>query len=457
VLTRGERPLDLSQARLTHTTFGDGAFLGGATFGDEADLGWATFGDEANLGEATFGDRADLGWATFGDGANLSGATFGVGADLSGATFGVGADLSGATFGDGADLSGATFGGGVSLSGVWFVGSVDARGAVFVGQQRGLGPLYAGGTVDLYDAQFGSETRLEVDAAGLVLSRAVFGGAVEVRVVRARVEASETRFEARATFGALDAVRRPQLEGRRGRRGRKLVQAVAAPASVWSLRRTDVASLTIVGIDVDDARFAGARGLERLRLIDTAFEERQGRQRLREESLLDEPDDAATDDERRMGHPSCTAEQVAELYRALRKSREDNADTPGGNDLYVGEQLMRRRALRERERQTAATRARRVLLALYGAIGGYGVRPARPLAGLLGVVALAWPLAACWGLSTGDASDALVFVLRSMLLLPNSHNALTTTAGDALQVALRVIGPVLISLVALGVRAQIKR
>jgi len=53
--------------------------------------------------------------------------------------------------------------------GAWFVGDASLVTASFSGQQRSLGPLYAGGVVDLYDPQFGAETRLEVDAAGLVL------------------------------------------------------------------------------------------------------------------------------------------------------------------------------------------------------------------------------------------------------------------------------------------------
>jgi len=36
--------------------------------------------------------------------------------------------------------------------------------------------------------------------------------------------------------------------------------------------------------------------------------------------------------------------------------------------------------------------------------------------------------------------DALIFLLRSMLLLPNTTHVVTT-AGDGLQVALRVLGP----------------
>jgi len=445
-------------ADLRGVTFGDGASLRGALFGDGADLRGATFGDRADLRGATFGDRADLSGATFGDRADLSGATFGDGADLSGATFGDRANLRGATFGDGADLSRATFGDGASLAETWFVGNASLAIATFRRQQRAIGPLYAGGAIDFHGAQFGIETRLEVDADRVVLSRAVFAGPVEVRALRARIEASETRFEGRAAIGRLDPARRPQTKipgnPRQDREGALLRHADAADASVWSLRRTDVSQLTIAGVRIDEARFAGAQGLERLRLIDTSFEKRAGRQRVAEEALLDAGEEEPTADEQRMGHPKATAEQVAEIYRSLRKSREDSADAPGGNDLYVGEQEMRRRALRE---LPIATRGHRALLALYAWVGGYGVRSVFPSAALVVLLGAGWALAIWIGLKTGDTFDALVFVLRSVLLLPNSDNVTTTTAGDGLQVVLRVLGPLLIGLIALGVRAQVKR
>jgi hypothetical protein len=104
-------------------------------------------------------------------------------------------------------------------------------------------------------------------------------------VLRARIEASETRFEGRATIAVLDDARRPatELEGhaRTDHNGNVLRHAAVAPASVWSLRRTDVAQLTIAGVRVAETRFAGAQGLEKLRLIDTKFEEHEGRQRVR--------------------------------------------------------------------------------------------------------------------------------------------------------------------------------
>ena len=85
------------------------------------------------------------------------------------------------------------------------------------------------------------------------------------------------------------------------------------------------------------------------------------------------------------------------------------------------------------------------------------MRPILPAVWLGVLLLVGWALAATVGLDKGDSADALVFAMRSMLLLPNSANVSTTTAGDALQVALRVLGPILIGLVVLGVRAQVKR
>jgi hypothetical protein len=98
-----------------------------------------------------------------------------------------------------------------------------------------------------------------------------------------------------------------------------------------------------------------------------------------------------------------------------------------------------------------------VLLALYEWIGGYGVGPGHPSITLIVLLAIAWPFAAHSRLSHGSSADALPFVMRSILLLPNTHNSTTTTAGDAFHVGLRVLGPLVLALIAIGVRAQIKR
>ena len=74
--------------------------------------------------------------------------------------------------------------------------------------------------------------------------------------------------------------------------------------------------------------------------------------------------------------------QIAGLYRALRKGREDSKDEPGAADFYYGEMEMRRHA------RTTPT-AEHAIIWLYWLISGYGLRALRSLAALVfvGVVA----------------------------------------------------------------------
>ena len=52
------------------------------------------------------------------------------------------------------------------------------------------------------------------------------------------------------------------------------------------------------------------------------------------------------------------ATEISEIYRALRKGREDNKDEPGAADFYYGEMEMRRLS-------SASTLAERLLLTAY--------------------------------------------------------------------------------------------
>jgi hypothetical protein len=73
--------------------------------------------------------------------------------------------------------------------------------------------------------------------------------------------------------------------------------------------------------------------------------------------------------------------QIAALYRALRKGREDAKDEPGAADFYYGEMEMRRRARRHSAdnldgQSSAASRGRmeRGILTAYWLVSGYGLR-----------------------------------------------------------------------------------
>src|SRR5271154_4185370 len=79
--------------------------------------------------------------------------------------------------------------------------------------------------------------------------------------------------------------------------------------------------------------------------------------------------------------------QIAGLYRALRKGREDVKDEPGAADFYYGEMEMRRHARPlsdgKLDRHSAATSGggvERGILTAYWLVSAYGLRAARAVA-----------------------------------------------------------------------------
>jgi hypothetical protein len=176
--------------------------------------------------------------------------------------------------------------------------------------------------------------------------------------------------------------------------------------------------------------------------------------------------------------PRVAAMELARIYRSLRKAREDSRDAPGAADFYYGEMEMRRLATK-REQAKARNLGPRLLeagnmllLELYRLIGGYGVRPSRPLlifaAALLGgalyvesagVVHHA-EVTGTGAVRPGGAlglSEAFVFVLRSALLLQTSTAVVLSTGGEWVQIVARILGPVLLGLFAFAVRARVHR
>jgi hypothetical protein len=173
------------------------------------------------------------------------------------------------------------------------------------------------------------------------------------------------------------------------------------------LQRANVAGLGLSNVSVADCRFAGAHNLDKLRLeagVAFAINRRLSwdwRQVIAEERAWRAPrsrhwtaprSPSWLDDQRpRELH----AGQIAGLYRALRKGREDTKDEPQAADFYYGEMEMRRRArppLRsDRDgRSSGASRGRfeRGVLTAYWLVSGYGLRAWRAVACLAVVTAI---------------------------------------------------------------------
>jgi hypothetical protein len=175
--------------------------------------------------------------------------------------------------------------------------------------------------------------------------------------------------------------------------------------------------------------------------------------------------------------------EVASVYRALRKGREDNKDEPGAADFYYGEMEMRRH-------DPTKPKAERLVLWLYWLTSGYALRSSRALAWLAGILILATVLLAAVGLkqpttvSTVQATitgtpprqtirfqaptaaptnppfgarvgTAAVVAVEGAVFRASEQQL--TYVGRLIQATLRFVGPILLALAVLSIRGRVKR
>jgi hypothetical protein len=149
------------------------------------------------------------------------------------------------------------------------------------------------------------------------------------------------------------------------------------------------------------------------------------------------------------------AEQIAALYRQLRKGREDSKDEPGANDFYYGEMEMRRRS---------GSRGERSILWAYWLVSGYGLRASRALFAfvvtifVLGAIPLAlWGFPAAHPHPHHPYGRALLFALDSSISLLRAPTTTLTAGGQVIQIFLRLAGPLFFGLALLALRGRVKR
>jgi len=148
-------------------------------------------------------------------------------------------------------------------------------------------------------------------------------------------------------------------------------------------------------------------------------------------------------------------ERLAVLYRQLRKAQEDAKNEPGAADFYYGEMEMRRLA-----QHTPG--AERLILTLYWAVAGYGLRASRALLTLFIVVVGATGL--LWAAGFNGAHPQLmetgVYTMLSALSVEGGTSQLTahlSLVGDLARAVLRILSPILIGLALLSIRNRVKR
>ena len=199
-----------------------------------------------------------------------------------------------------------------------------------------------------------------------VLPPSAIPGGVRFRLRWARVVLDDTDFSAPSILAGI-----PPLSIGTGEREKQIARAwqrllageISERPQLLSLRRANVAGLGLSNVSAADCQFAGAHNLDKLRLeSDVSFatapsptglggrrwggreviaEERTWRaNRPRAQPPWVAPRWPSWLDDQRPG--VLDPGQIAGLYRALRKGREDTKDEPGAADFYYGEMEMRR-------------------------------------------------------------------------------------------------------------------
>jgi hypothetical protein len=475
--------------------FDQAAFTGGARFEG------AIFNGVARFEKATFNGGAWFDRATFNGGVRFYRATFNGDAGFYRATFNGDAAFGGAIFAGSARFDSATFNGGA-----WFSRAIFERLAGFEGvmfdQADQFGPLLAYRGLVLDNVQFAQPVRIEVSTTGVCCRQARFPGGVQLRLRWARVVLDDTDFPLPSTLTGAPPSGDPVWQDRERRIAgawkRLLAGEISERPQLLSLRRANVAGLGLSNVSVADCRFVGANNLDKLRLeSDVSFAAApllggSGGQRWSGREVIADERAWRISRATRHGLPRQISAlgrhwvapkwpgwlddsqpgvlnpgQIAGLYRALRKGREDAKDEPGAADFYYGEMEMRRHIGRtsggpadNHSGVLSRGRVERSILAAYWLVSGYGLRAWRAMACLAIVTALLALAFHVVGFTRAPEPDtywtSVLYAFRATLSLTDDQVTLTAW-GQLLQAILRLTGPVLLGLALLALRGRLKR
>lgn len=455
-------------------------------------FGWR-FSGSLNFDGARFEEGANFYGAVFERNVSFASVTFRAGiesvedfraefADLSAefedAIFEGGVDFNGSEFDDEARFFRARFSYEADFRGVTFKGQASFQETEWAAPQRFFGPMRLGADLNLRRAYFERDLLLEAEGGEVNCEETRLGGSLTIRA-RGTALTLEHLDLTNPALVVLAADPNREQDGRPV--GGVAVDFSASPAAselpkILSLRDSNVLGLTISSGDLRQCLFQGVRNIDRMTIegqsiFAQAPKGRSERRILVEESIwrLRRAEAARTRLGRALGrlaargwHGACAAErrstktevepaQLSRLYRGLRKSLEESKDYAGASDLYYGEMEMR---LRTRSTNLAD----RAIIAVYWLLSGYGVRASRSLLALSLTLAAFAALFATLGFAHEESYvEGLLHSARSAALFPQGDELELTQTGEALQIALRVVGPALIGLTALALRARVKR
>ena len=482
---------ELRSCRFESTTFEGELDFSHATV-EQFTLARVTLKGEAHFHESTF-KAAWLYDTAFQRDASFWGCTFSESARFGRDTRPDG-QWAAASFAASAAFDNARFPGEAQFDGVTVESRLGFANCIFE-RERHLGPVLALGEVDLDEALFLQPADLDLVGDRLSLRRARFPEGVNIWVRWAEVVVEKAYFGASSILGgstAFSGLDEQPLKGKLGPDRRR-----SARPRVLSTRWAGLEHLTVSSVDLSANRFAGAHGLDKLRVeggSSFALAPTSWRVTARQ-TIAEEHEWRATNRTPLSGpdwcSPACTlpadvtnsglaARDIAAVYRELRKGREDNKAEPDAADFYYGEMEMRRFAAPGRS-------VERALLSGYWAVSGYGLRASRAVAALLVVLVLGTigfatvgladrtrveyrpaPADAAgqppiyhqvmveagrpgWGAAIDQSIDGATALLRTDQRRP------LTASGRGIEVALRLLGPLLLGLALLAVRGRVKR
>ncbi|MFK4687737.1 pentapeptide repeat-containing protein [Streptomyces pristinaespiralis] len=481
------------------TTFERNAWFRSAIFQGGASFSSATFGGEAFFEAATIQDVAFFEGTTFRNDASFASATFEGLAWFRSATFETNAWFPSANFQDDALFSKATFGGEAFFEAATFGSEAQFEESSFF-QSASLGPLVRVGRVVLSRAVFGGPVQLSVAARLLECRRTRWSSTAELRLRYATVDFAHAVVEHPLTIAAEAA---PFVVSKR----QLVVEHILTGASdvtvrMASLQGVDAAHLVLVDVDLSRCLFTGTVHLDQLRLEGSCSFDKvpshthwrrwrpvrfTQRRTLAEEHHWRASQPAAVRGwNAAVGAVHVGPTQLAPVYRALRKAFEDSRNEPGAADFYYGEMEMRRHD------RIDTTRAERGLLHGYWLLSGYGLRASRSLGWLAAAILVTLVLLMGFGLPkdspkqeatgtvppgggkvtfeiekadlqnptrdkfTGKRLEKALNVTLNSVVFRSSGQDLTT-AGTYIEMASRVTEPVLLGLAILAVRNRVKR
>jgi uncharacterized protein YjbI with pentapeptide repeats len=413
-------------------TFSGAAWFGRAKFSGTTSFDMTKFSGTARFDRATFSGIARFDRATFSGTAWFDTATFSGTSWFNDATFSEIAWFDRATFSETARFDRATFSGTTQFGRATFSETAQFDESRFEGSWLSTSLVCRGG-FSARSVVLEQTSRLSIAEGKVDFSRARLKAKVDVIVRQAEVDLTDAGVDALLTITS-----EPLSEAGQSR----------PAAAVVSLSGVDAANLVLGGVDLSRCVFSGAYHLDQIR-----FEGRctfaatpRGwhagkaliplRRWTSRKVLAEEAAWRASPEEHhraldRAGWttpvgrhggkmPDTGPEQLAVLYRQLRKALEDGKDAPGAADFYYGEMEARRHD------KIGTPRGERWLLHAYWLVSGYALRATRALGFLAATAAVTFWLIMALGLPGTQPTPQITGTIPA----PGGHASLAESTPD---------------------------